>query len=64
MGEMAKPGNDVTADTNHIANNAKREIYPLPVEIFIATRFNVSYRQDASRVPKKLRVESLRAGKG
>ena len=39
IGDIANPGNDVTADTDHIANNASRDISPFPVDIFIATRF-------------------------
>lgn len=38
IGETANPGNEVTADTDQIANSASRDIVPFPVEIFIATR--------------------------
>jgi hypothetical protein len=37
IGDIANPGNEVTADTDHMANKAQRDISPLPVEIFIAT---------------------------
>ena len=57
IGDTANPGNDVTADTDHMASNAKREIYPLPVDIFIAIFFYICIATGARRVPKKKRVK-------
>lgn len=39
IGETASPGNDVTADTDQIANSTGSEIVPLPVDIFMVTGF-------------------------
>ena len=39
IGDIANPGNEVTAETDQIASKAQRDISPLPVEIFIAKRF-------------------------
>jgi hypothetical protein len=35
MGEIAKPGNETIAETDHIATRAIRGILPLPVSIVI-----------------------------
>ena len=38
-GDTASPGNDVTADTDHIASRANKPISPLPVDILITKNF-------------------------
>ena len=39
IGEIAKPGNDVSAETDQIPNNAQIEIIPFPVCIFMTIIF-------------------------
>ena len=41
MGDIANPGNDVSAETDHIPNNAHKEINPFPVLIFMTQLFNI-----------------------
>lgn len=38
IGDTARPGKDVNADTDHIPNNAHRVIYPFPVSNFLMTK--------------------------
>ena len=46
MGDIANPGNDVSAETDHIPNNAHKEINPFPVLIFIKQHFYISIRHN------------------
>ena len=38
-GDMARPGNDVRAETDQIPNNTIKEIVPLPVFIFMTFNY-------------------------
>ena len=54
IGDMAKPGSDTTADTDHIEISAIRGIVPFPVVTFIADVFDATSNSYAEMlgVPK------------
>ena len=49
IGDIARPGNEVNAETDHIPSNTKRETVPFPVLIlFILIRFKKQSLNKAS----------------
>ena len=63
IGEIAKPGNDVSAETDQIPNNAQIEIIPFPVCIFMTIIFKSlignKYHTQNVATHKKIQIDEL-----